>query len=272
MAWKSSLRPKAQAVSGTVRDSQTKKPIKQAVVSLTVLGSITPAERVTDESGVFDFGLIELSSHVIRVDAEGYMTHTQDVILSSNAPSSILNISLTKGECEISGRVAEDNGEPLRAEVVLLKSGVIVKKAFSDEDHKGIYSLKYLAEGLYEIQVSALCHSPRSWIGKVGIGGDKDIQGATTVDFMLPVIEGCVVVGKCDVCLQANKVVKYCKFCHAYICDECRHNYPERVKAMFRRRFSELRKTVSESEFENEYEKELKELNASPQRSNCCPG
>jgi hypothetical protein len=276
MTWNSNLRPKPQALSGTVKDSQTGKSIKQAVVSLTVVGSASPVERATDGSGAFDFGLIDPGSHVIRVDAEGYMTNTQDVIMSNNTHSSNMNITLTRGEYEIGGRVVDDNGEPLRAEVVLLKSGVIVKKVFSDDKREGSYSLKYLEEGLYEIQTSALCHSPRGWIGKVDggiINADKSNTQTfvTLVDLELPVIEDCVVVSKCDVCLQTNKVVRYCKFCHAYICDECRHNYPERIKAMLRRRFSELRKSTSKSELEVEYEKELKETPLTSTR-NCCPG
>ena len=185
MAWKSSLRPKAQAVSGTVRDSQTGKPIKQAAVSLTVLGSATPAERVTDERGVFNFGLIDPDSHVIRVDAEGYMTHMQDISMSSNGPSS-LNISLMEGRYEISGRVVDNNGYPLRAEVALLKSGLLVKRSISDEKHEGRLSLKYLVEGLYEIQASALCHSPKGWMGKVG-GSNVNVDKNNT-QILLPLL------------------------------------------------------------------------------------
>jgi hypothetical protein len=251
MTWKSTLSPVAQAMSGTVKDSQSGKPIKRATVSLTVLGSATPTERVTDESGVFNFGSIDTGFHVMRVEAEGYMTHVQDINMSSNGPSK-LNISLTKGECEINGRVNDKVGEPLRAELVLLKNGVVLKKVSSDENHEGIFSFKNLVEGLYEIQVSALCHSPSGWIGQVdGSGSEKRGQISNTADFELSVVEGCEVIARCDVC-ENTKAVKYCKFCHAYICQDCRHNYPERVRAMLKRRFSQRgRKVPDEKELDS---------------------
>jgi len=203
------------------------------------------------------------------------MTHSQSIMVSGNLPSSSLNIVLTCGKFQLRGHTVDNNDEPIRSEIVLLKNGVIVKKTVSDERNGGSYSFNYLIEGTYEIQASALCHSPTGWIGRIGSNttnaDPNDVQKAIEVNFTLQVIEGCTIVGKCDVCLQANKVVKYCKFCHAYICDECRHNYPERVKALFRLRFSELHESASEKELELEYEKELTERphKATP---NCCSG
>lgn len=248
-------------LKGLVKDAQSGRPISSASVSVT-RASADPLQTTTGEDGAFMFESLELGYHFIRVEAEEYMTHTEDVILSKEVVS-VVNVALTKGEFEIEGRVIDsDTGESLKADLVLLKSGVITKKLSSNEKN-GSYCFKNLMQGVYEIQVSSLCHSPRGWIGKVSN------ESSITVNFGLPLIEDCVVVAKCDVCLQTNKVVKYCKFCHAYICDECRHKYPERLKAMFRRRFSELHKSASESELDREYERELR---ASPQRSRCCSG
>ena len=84
-------------------------------------------------------------------------------------------------------------------------------------------------------------------------------------------IEGCVVVSKCDVCEQ-TKEVRYCKLCHAYICQDCRHNYPERVNAMLRRRFSQLgKKTPGEGEFDS-IAKELSSPAAQRQPDGNCGG
>jgi hypothetical protein len=63
-------------------------------------------------------------------------------------------------------------------------------------------------------------------------------------------------VGKCDVCGE-TKEVRYCQFCHAFICGDCRHNYPERIKAMIRRRLS--KKFRNQEVVDREYEKLLLE-------------
>ena len=73
----------------------------------------------------------------------------------------------------------------------------------------------------------------------------------------LSIVEECVTEANCDVCGQV-RIVKYCKFCHAYICDACRLNYPERIRAMLRKHFSSGLHG-DKNELESEYANEITE-------------
>ena len=226
------------------------KPISGALITAS-LGA-EPATTATDEVGHFDFGDVKPRAYFLLVSAEGYAAETRDIEIRSGKSANV-TFFLAKGQYEISGQVLDEEKKPLVAEVTLLRKGVIIGK-LATADGNGSYNFKYLQEDFYEIQANSLCHSPRAWSSLVGSKSYNKYQ--IEVDFELPVIEDCVALGKCDVCEQ-TKVVKYCKFCHAYICQDCRHNYPERVKAMLRRRFSLQGRKIPDEEELDSIEKEL---------------
>jgi hypothetical protein len=252
-------------LNGLVKDSEG-KPISGALVTAN-LGAPEPATTVTDEDGSFDFGYVKPQICFLLVSAQGFAAGTQDVAVEAGR-SAKANYTLTRGEHEISGRVLDEDKKPLKAEVTLLRKGLVIGKIMSAES-TGSYDFKYLQESFYEVRASSLCHSPRAWSSLVGSKNydRKEIN----VDFELPVIENCVALGNCDVCDQIKRV-KYCKFCHAFICDDCRHNYPERVKAMLRRRFSlQGRKMPNEEELDS-IEKELSSTAVRRERNGDCGG
>ena len=221
------------------------RPVNGATLSVH-LGSPEPATRVTGEDGSFAFEPIRPGNYFIRVAAPGFMVSTKDVVVVRGKPVDVI-LQLEKGEYEMTGSITEDGRKPLRADVTLLKSGIVVQSARTGE-RTGAFRFRYLVGGSYEVQAVSVCHSAQAWSGTV--------SGNTKVDLVLPVVEGCTVMGRCDVC-GLTKEVRYCQFCHAFICSECRHNYPERIKAMIRRRLSKKDRTPKT--VDAEYEKLLVE-------------
>ena len=244
---------------GIVTDEDGKAVENASVIAF--LDSHEPINVVSDKNGCFLLGGIKEGNYFIRASAAGFMVCTHDVHVSKEDSEGIV-LKLKRGEINLGGRIYNDDGAPLKAEVTLLKSGIVIQKTWS-EVKSGRYSFQDLITGRYEIQATAACYSARAWSGEA-------TGSLTQIDLTLSFLDGCTMLGKCDVC-EVAKEVRYCKFCHAYICNDCRHNYPERVKAMFRRRFSELRKSPNESELEAEYEKELKDAPTATTR-NCCSG
>jgi hypothetical protein len=229
---------------GTVRDSDG-RPIRGAVLSA-YLGSPEPVTRVTREDGSFVIDSIKPGNYFVRVTASRFAVSTGDVTIAAGRAAEVA-FELQRGPYEIAGRVTEDGRKPLKAEVTVLKSSIVVQSAMTSET-SGAYRFRYLSGGLYEVQASSVCHLTRAWSGAV--------SGKTMANLTLPVVEGCTRVGKCDVC-GLTKEVKYCQFCHAYICGECRDDYPERIKAMIRRMLS--KKDRRPEIVDKEYEKLLVE-------------
>jgi hypothetical protein len=246
----------AKKLRGVVIDEEG-HPIGGAVVAATLDGQIDPVVLSTAADGLFDFGTVESRTYFLRVRASGYMpTNKEERVPSFSQRGAILTLS--RGQYSISGCVIEeDNTElktgqrrPLNAELTLLNKGLVIDKAWSDEK-SGAFSFENLIEGMYEVQASLICHSPRAWSGVVN-DGNRNVR----VDIEIPVIENCRAIGKCEVCLQ-TKEVYYCKFCHALICSDCRHKYPERIKAMIRRFFKSRGEQLDNDKFDSLVREEL---------------
>ena len=244
-------------LTGLVLDNKG-KPIKGASVETIVgPGSPQPQVKTCRGDGSFEFESVVPGKHFLRASARGFMVGTRDVEVPSGQVVRVL-LELEIGTHEIGGRITDESKSPLKAEVTLLRGGIVVQRAATDEK-SGAYRFRYLAGGHYELQAFSVCHSPRGWVG--------DISLPTRVNLSLPVVEGCVTNGVCDVCGE-TKQVRYCRFCHAFICNDCRHNYPERVKAMIRRRLGRGARHGGE-DVESAYRKELQDLPAGPPCDNC---
>ncbi len=242
-------------LKGVVTDT-TGRPIRGALIETFLgLGQPQPASRLTYGNGAFEFESLLVGSHFVRISAKGFMPGTQDVNIASGQ-TTVITVNLQKGDCELTGRVTEDGKRPVKADVSLLSRGILVQRTATGKTN-GTFRFRNLTDGRYEVQVTSACHASRGWTG--------DVHGTTRVDLELPVVEGCVSLGKCDVCGK-TKEVRFCKYCHAYICDECRHNYPARLKAMIRRRLRREGK-VSEYDVEAAYQRELDLRKREP-----CPG
>ena len=229
------------------------KPVRGALIETFLgLGQPQPATRVSYGDGSFEFESLSVGNHFVRFSAKGFMPGTQDIAIS-NGQVSVVEMKLEKGECEVAGRTTDEEDRPVASEVSLLRRGIVIQKATTAKT-SGAYRFRNLTQGAYEVQATSACHATRAWTGKV--------EATTRVDLALPVVEGCVMSGKCDVCGK-TKEVKYCKFCHAFICDGCRHNYPARMRAMIRRRLSKGG-VADEAAVQAAYEKELQSQKGAP--------
>ena len=244
-------------LSGHVRD-KTGRPIQGASVSGYV-GNPELTILQTDESGSFTFGFVAEGIYNIRAQAKGYMSDLTSAQVLNNEVSSI-DFKLRRGDSVLSGKVlGESESNPLAAEVYLYKQGLVLAQAKTLAEN-GEFTFPDLVQDNYAITVHATCHEAGEWSGLV--------NGRTQLKLTLLPKDGCVSIGKCDVCNE-SKEVKYCRFCHAYICSNCRHNYSERIRAMLRRHFQQSGKNPEQSK--EEYETEVDRALSEPGGCSGCP-
>lgn len=215
-------------LNGYVYDADG-KPVEGALV-FGLLGFAEKVSRTSDDRGFFSFECVSPGNYFLRAKASGFMIDGKDIRVTKGEVTNIV-FQLERGNCTVRGRIVDNDDHPLEAQVSLQRSGIVFDRTKS-HNKSGKYEFSDLKEGVYEISADSHCHESRSWYGR--------IQGNVNVTLTLPIMEGCALIGKCDVCEQ-TKEVKYCAFCHAFICNDCRHNYPERVRAMMRRYLSKMK-------------------------------
>lgn len=244
-----------------MKEATTNKPIEKASVYLFV-GKPVPRLCSTNKDGSFSFDGVDAGSRFLRVVCPGYMVCNQDIVIPrSQTQMQDVVITLLPATNQIGGCITNIDGKPVLSEVILLQSGRVIS-TIKSEPKTGAFQFDYLTAGFFELTANAPCYGGKSWRGKI-------TEGKNTTDLVLTPLEGCIAPGICNVC-ENEKPVRYCKFCHAFICEDCRHNYPERVKAMLRTHFSQTNK--SEQEIETEYEKLQKAFDAvRGKRCSACP-
>jgi hypothetical protein len=251
------LRQSTVCLRGKVYEGEN--PVENASVYL-FIGKPEPLRCSTKEDGSFTFEEVEPGSYFIRVVCAGYMVCNQDVVIPrSQGQLQDTIVSLKPASNELSGCVMNIDNRPVLTEVTLLQNGRVISTMRS-EIKTGAFQFSYLCEGFFEVTASAPCYVGRSWRGNIAAGKNQ-------IELTLTPVEDCAAPGICDVC-ESEKTVRYCKFCHAFICEDCRHNYPERVKAMLRARLSKNLK--SEEELEAEFQKLQKDFEAT--RGKRCSG
>jgi hypothetical protein len=243
-------------IIGHVRDASG-RPIKGALVSGFVSGPELNLQR-TDEAGYFHFESVVGGNYRIRANAPGYMIEGKDIQITDNKSGS-LEFNLHKCDSLVLGKVMDDDERPLRADVYLYRRGMVLMKTESRVED-GIFAFNDLVSDDYEMSAHSPCHGVKNWSGRV--------NAETEVRIALSPMEGCTSLRTCDVCEQSKNVI-YCRFCHAYICGDCRHNYPERVKAMIRKHLLNIGKGPDSSQ-EN-YEAELNRSLSESERCGGCP-
>jgi hypothetical protein len=149
------------------------KPIAGATLSGVMSGKdvLTAA---TDEKGHFKFDKASPGYQFIRINAPGYMGQTQDFTAKKNEETK-LEFRLTPAACKIHGIVTDTGGKPLRAEVHLSKSSVIVQRTWSNTE-TGYYEFPVLPD-TYSLLANAAGHISNGWRGSV--------SADTKVDFKL---------------------------------------------------------------------------------------
>jgi hypothetical protein len=149
------------------------KPIAGATLSGVMSGKDV-VTAVTDEKGHFKFDKASPGYQFIRINAPGYMGQTQDFTAKKNEETK-LEFRLTPAACKIHGIVTDTGGKPLRAEVHLSKSSVIVQRTWSNTE-TGYYEFPVLPD-TYSLLANAAGHISNGWRGSV--------SADTKVDFKL---------------------------------------------------------------------------------------
>jgi hypothetical protein len=153
---------KKAVVEGRVYD-QEDKPIVGATLS-GVLSGKDMESVTTDERGSFRFGRVTPGDRFIRVNAPGFLGETRDFKAVENEPTT-LEFHLEPATSKISGTITDDVGRPLRAEVLLMKGGIVVQKTTSNPE-TGCYDFP-VVPGRYEILLVIPGYITRGWSGSI---------------------------------------------------------------------------------------------------------
>jgi len=149
-------------VEGHVYDSSG-KPIAGAALSGVLFGKDMQTVT-TDENGCFRFDKVTPGDRFIRVNARGYMAETRDFTAKKEG-ATMVEFRLQPASCRFYGVVTSESGKPMQAEILLMKSGIVVQKTNTDAATGG-YEFPVLP-GIYEINVMAPDHQPRGWHGSI---------------------------------------------------------------------------------------------------------
>jgi hypothetical protein len=159
-------------VEGYVYD-QDNKPLVGASLSGVMSGKDMES-TVTDQNGHFIFERATPGNRFVRANAQGYMGQTRDFIAKVGETTS-LEFRMTLATCKVYGTVTDTNGNPVRAEVHLSKSSIIVQRTWSD-NQTGQYEFP-VVPGAYDILASSTGHSSK--------GSRANVTADTKVDFVL---------------------------------------------------------------------------------------
>ena len=105
------------------------------------------------------------------------MADTRD-FAATDHETTTLEFRLTPATCKVHGTVTDATGKPLRAEVYLSKSSVIVQRTWSNSE-TGYYEFPVLPD-TYDLLANAAGYQSNGWRGP--------ISGDTKVDFTLRVL------------------------------------------------------------------------------------
>jgi hypothetical protein len=167
-------------ISGTVTNSQTGQPVKQALVTATGFSTGKPVQRaaLTDATGNFYISGLGKGRCVITVQKDGYRAHPE-AVQSFGLDSSRDSLSLTLEPFgKISGQVLDSDGEPvpgvaIRALHVVISQGrrtVRQDRSVSTND-QGRYRLWNLPPGDYYIVAAGRSGGTVNYVGPRASGG-----------------------------------------------------------------------------------------------------
>ena len=148
------------------------KPIAGATLSGVMSGKDVET-ALTDEKGRFKFERARQGNQFIRVNAPGYVAQTHDFTAKRNEETK-LEFCLTPAACKIHGIVTDTGGKPLRAEVNLSKSSVIVQRTWSNTE-TGNYEFPVLPD-TYSLLANAAGHISNGWRGSVSADTKADFK------------------------------------------------------------------------------------------------
>ena len=164
-------------VHGFVHDADG-TPIAGATLSGVMSGKDV-VTAVSDEKGHFKFERAGPGNQFIRVNAPGYVAQTQDFTAKKNEETK-LEFCLTPAAYKIHGIVTDAGGKPLRAEVYLSKSSIIVQRTWSNTE-TGYYEFPVVPD-TYSLLANATGHISNGWRGSVTADATVDFKLAALPD------------------------------------------------------------------------------------------
>jgi hypothetical protein len=153
---------KKAVVEGHVRDHNG-RPIANATLS-GVLSGKDIESVITDQEGHFRFDKVTPGDRFIRVNASGFVGETRD-FTAAETETTTLEFRLTPATCKIHGNVRSPEGKGLKAEVLLMKAGIVVQKTMSDSE-TGYYEFPAVPDR-YEVLPMVPGHVQKGWSGSV---------------------------------------------------------------------------------------------------------
>lgn len=137
------------------------KLIEGAIVS-GVLCGLNVEKKTTDGEGFFRFTHVTPGRRFMRVGGPSHMIQTRDVDVEQGKATSV-DFHLKTGSSRIYGRVSDNAGKPVSAQVLLLKGGMLLHTVGSAPD--GSYEFASLELGRYEVTLTAKGYKPKAWYG-----------------------------------------------------------------------------------------------------------
>jgi hypothetical protein len=212
----------ASTLSGRVIDHITRRPLSEAVVTLTSDDLKHKLSTTTDDSGTFEFTRIASGAYIVDAELPGYVPQTlgmedgrRDAALIRVAAGEhrrSIELALVRGG-SITGRVTSDDGQPVRnAQLgVLEATGGAGARRFMQSvrartNERGEFLLADLPEGSYYVSAMAPDHTADGLapgFRQVFFPGSTSINGATAVE-----VRATATTGGINLTLPRNLLIK----------------------------------------------------------------
>ncbi|MFP3392647.1 carboxypeptidase regulatory-like domain-containing protein [Brevibacillus sp. SIMBA_040] len=144
-------------VTGTVTDAAL-SPIAGALVKLINTSGVTVSQTVIGAGGAYQFVNVVPGAYTIAVSADTYQSATAAISVI-RAQTTTQNVVLQTALAQLSGQVTDPGNIPIAGALVevLNQAGILLTETATDG--AGTYVLNKLAQGVYQIRVSAAGYS-----------------------------------------------------------------------------------------------------------------
>ncbi|MED1780668.1 carboxypeptidase regulatory-like domain-containing protein [Brevibacillus fortis] len=147
------LPPSPGQVNGTITDTGL-APISGAVVKLINTTGVTVNQTVTGVGGTYQFTNVMPGAYTLAVSADTFQPATVAINVI-RAQTTTQNVGLQTSVAELSGLVTGPGGIPIAGALVEVLNQAGITLTETTTDGAGTYLLTKLAEGVYQIRVSA---------------------------------------------------------------------------------------------------------------------
>ncbi len=185
---------KSGSIAGTVTDSSTGKPIKNAKITAnSTTGGTGVGNELTNNKGKFNITSLPPDTYVIYFSADGYASSQKYGIKVSKGKTATVNLKASDNVGAITGKITDKKGKPLSGFTLFAgarKKGPGWGNGRSDSDGK--YAIENLPPQPYNIHVPASNSYGGQWKRDVKVASKKTNAG---INFQL-VSSGLTISGK----------------------------------------------------------------------------